>query len=284
MSLNHAQPPGFRVLARAGRDLFPLQLPALVHVGAGAVEARLFVVPEDEPYRAFGLHIGGAEDPGEFHDDRRARRVVIGRFGVSEAVHVPGDDVHLVRARRADLRAEDLLARSGGRGLHVERPHLLVGLPVRIVVDAGRPAEALRRDAASSAAPLGGPRGRGAGSWRARRRRARLRGVLVRDPFGVRAAIALELRLDPVSGRAVAIGALPPIAELRQTLDGGLEPLEIEAADQCADRVVGRLLSRQLCRGENDRCRDYHRQRADPSIHHDGLSFVGSVSQRAHGG
>ena len=56
----------------------------------------------------------------------------------------------------------------------------------------------------------------------------------------VRAAVALELRLDPVGGRPVAVGALAPVAELRQPLDGGLVFLQVEPADQRADGVVRR--------------------------------------------
>src|SRR5205085_2440063 len=59
--------------------------------------------------------------------------------------------------------------------------------------------------------------------------------VLVLDPLGVRAAVALELRFDPVHCRAVAIGALPAITELGQALDRRLVPVEIEARDDRFD-------------------------------------------------
>jgi hypothetical protein len=57
----------------------------------------------------------------------------------------------------------------------------------------------------------------------------RLRGEVVCHSLGVGAAVALELRLDPVVRGAIAIRALPAVAELRQPLDGRLVTLEIEA-------------------------------------------------------
>ena len=61
--------------------------------------------------------------------------------------------------------------------------------------------------------------------------------VFVLDPLG-RAAVALELCFDPVDRGAVAIGALPPIAELRQALDRRLVAFEIEPLDQRLDPFV----------------------------------------------
>src|SRR3990172_827151 len=54
------------------------------------------------------------------------------------------------------------------------------------------------------------------------------RRVLVPDALGVRAAVALELRLDPVHGRAIAVRPLPAVAPLRHSLDRGLVALEFE--------------------------------------------------------
>ena len=54
----------------------------------------------------------------------------------------------------------------------------------------------------------------------------------------VGAAVALELRFDPVDGGAVAIGALTAIAELRQALYRGLVLLELEPADHRLDAFV----------------------------------------------
>ena len=74
--------------------------------------------------------------------------------------------------------------------------------PVGVFV-AARPSAAFREPGVAAAASAAG----------GRRRRI----VDVLDPLG-RAAVALELRFDPVDRRAIAIGALAPIAELRQPL------------------------------------------------------------------
>ncbi|MGH7620983.1 MAG: hypothetical protein ACREMU_01460, partial [Gemmatimonadaceae bacterium] len=50
----------------------------------------------------------------------------------------------------------------------------------------------------------------------ARARAAWARLPIVRDSLGVRAAVALELRLDPVHRLAIALRPLPAIAKLRQ--------------------------------------------------------------------
>src|SRR5207237_970037 len=68
--------------------------------------------------------------------------------------------------------------------------------------------------------------------------------IVVVDPLRVRAARALELRLDPVDGRAVAIGPLTPIAELRQSVDRGLVLVQIEPLYEDLDRVVGLVAGR----------------------------------------
>ena len=59
--------------------------------------------------------------------------------------------------------------------------------------------------------------------------------------LGVRAPVALQLRLDPVDRRAIAVGALPAVAELGEALDGRFVALEIETRDQSTDgiRVFG---------------------------------------------
>src|SRR5439155_16860961 len=111
--------------------------------------------------------------------------------------------------RGADLRAIDGLARPRRHRLHVERAKFFVGLLHRIGVDAGWRADAaiapaaLREagDAAAAAASLG-----------------RRRVVDVVDPLGW-AAVVFQLRLDPVDRRAIAIRALPAIAELREPLE-----------------------------------------------------------------
>jgi hypothetical protein len=66
--------------------------------------------------------------------------------------------------------------------------------------------------------------------------RARRRIVDVFDALG-RAAVALQLRLDPVDCRAIAIGALPAIAELRQAFDRRSVSFEVEPFDQRLHRI-----------------------------------------------
>ena len=123
------------------------------------------------------------------------------------AIHVTADDVHLVRMRRTDLRAVHLLPLAIGRRLRIERAQRQVLLVERVRVDAradaiaSNPSTALRRIARRPLPPSSG--------WPRRRR------VLVRDALGVRAAVALELRLDPIDGRAVPVRALASITEPR---------------------------------------------------------------------
>ena len=118
------------------------------------------------------------------------------------------------------------------------------------VADAARPAAALtaRRIAAPARAAAARP-ARGGGGL-----------VVVRDPLG-RAAVALELRLDPVDRGAVAIGALAAIAELRQPLDRRLVLFEIEAADQRLHRIGARrrLRGRLRCKAERQEGRKEQR-------------------------
>src|SRR4029077_4201872 len=89
-------------------------------------------------------------------------------------------------------------------------------------------------------------------SWAATGASARRRGlVLVRDALRVGAAVALELRFDPVDGGAIPIRALAPVAELRETLDRRLVFLQLEPGDhvlhgvarhRVGDGRTGRLL------------------------------------------
>ena len=199
---------------------------------------RLLVVPQDEPDRSVGLHVRAAEDACELHHERRSRTVVVRRLVVAVAVHVRADDVHLFRVRGADLRAENFLARPGLVRLHVRLPDRLVWLGVGIHVDAGA-----RPGAEDDAASLAVPRVRRPcatpASLRGRRVDLPPR-VFILDALGVRAAVALELRLDPVDGGTVARRALAPIAELRQALDRRLVLLEVEPLDQGLDRGIGR--------------------------------------------
>ena len=142
-------------------------------------------------------------------------------------------------------------------GCELSSRSLAIGLGVGIVVDARAPAiaedgaAALTRTAAPAAAlsagcgralaSPGAPAGAGPRRLSARRRHRAAPGrrlVVVLDAFRVRAAVALELRLDPVDGGAVAIGSLTAIAELRQALDRGLVLFQIESADEHPYRVV----------------------------------------------
>src|SRR5258708_18582728 len=156
------------------------------------------------------------------------------------AIHVRADDVHLLGVGRADLRAKNFLSFARRIPLGVDSPQRGVGLEQRVGVDAGsrsrtfdHVAGSIVADAvdsfagrvgasasatASSAArgtPLTGDTvhtvGRVVSQLAAR--------VLVDDPLGVGAAVALELRLDPRDRVTVALRSLAPIAELRQAAD-----------------------------------------------------------------
>src|SRR6266568_1513792 len=63
--------------------------------------------------------------------------------------------------------------------------------------------------------------------------------IVILQTRDVTAAVAPELRLDPVHGGAVAVGALAPIAEGRESLDGRLVTLQVEARDQLGYGVGG---------------------------------------------
>ena len=159
------------------------------------------------------------------------------------------DDVHLVGVRRADLGAVDFLPLGPASSARVfERAKLGVGLLQRIVVDAGARANAAqcgrrrtphRRHGRAPAPPRPPARAacRSAGAV-----------YIVRDALRVRAAVALELRFDPVDRGAIALGALAAIAELRQSLDRRLVLLEVEPADQLANRIIDRIGARRTLR------------------------------------
>ena len=204
------------------RRFDPLQRRALRHIGVGAVQAGLLVVPQDEADGALGLHVRRGEHPGELHDQRGARTVVVRRLAPAVPVHV---------ARRRCTSPRDASCRPwcntpprGGRARSA----------------ACRAPAASRRAGASGSVftPVGArlPRRRPPPTARVRAGRfgrpARLRllvgRVAVVQALGVRAAVALELRLDPVDGRAIAVGALAAVAELGEPLDRRLVALEIE--------------------------------------------------------
>jgi hypothetical protein len=66
------------------------------------------------------------------------------------------------------------------------------------------------------------------------------RRICVGDALGVRAAVALELGLDPVHRIPVALRPLPSIPELGEPLDRRLVLFQIEPTDEGRDRGVRR--------------------------------------------
>jgi hypothetical protein len=56
--------------------------------------------------------------------------------------------------------------------------------------------------------------------------------IVILESFRVRATVAFELLLDPVDGRAIAIGSLAPISKFGQPFDGGLLAVQIEPPDE----------------------------------------------------
>src|SRR5258705_12780903 len=59
------------------------------------------------------------------------------------------------------------------------------------------------------------------------------------DASDVGAAIAPELGLDPIDRGAVSVGALAPVAELGEALDGRLVLLQVEPGDELGDGIGG---------------------------------------------
>jgi hypothetical protein len=74
------------------------------------------------------------------------------------------------------------------------------------------------------------------------------------NAFGVGAAVGLELRFDPINGRAVSVGIFAAVTELGQSLDGRLIVRQVEPSDQRFDWIVRRVaLSPSEIREENTR-------------------------------
>src|SRR5262249_7598241 len=71
--------------------------------------------------------------------------------------------------------------------------------------------------------------------------------IVVAEPFGICAAVALESRFDPIDCSAVAIRALSAVAEFRQAFDGGLVFVQIQLRDEFLDRVVRCGSRSRLC-------------------------------------
>jgi hypothetical protein len=60
---------------------------------------------------------------------------------------------------------------------------------------------------------------------------------VIPNALGVGAAIALELRLDPVDRVPISLRTLAAVTELREFLDGRLVFLEVEAGHEVADGI-----------------------------------------------
>jgi len=61
------------------------------------------------------------------------------------------------------------------------------------------------------------------------------------DPLGIAAAVAFQLLLNPINGRAVPVGALPSIPEFGQASNGGFVFRQVEPTDQGLDRIMFRV-------------------------------------------
>src|SRR5207249_5520166 len=107
--------------------------------------------------------------------------------------------------------------------------------------------------------PRGGSGG-GAIGPDARRRRL----IVVLETRDVAATVAPKLRLDPVDGRAVAIGSLAPVAEARESLDRGLVALQVEARDELGNGIGTRGVG---LRGRDSRNGKSSEQDAERSAH-----------------
>src|SRR5439155_14031636 len=214
---------------------------ALLDVRAGAVQARLLIVPQNEADRAVGPDVRGGEDAGELHYERCTGAVVIRRLTPPVPVHVGADDVHLPGMTTADLGAIHLFARARSGGLRVQGAHPAVWLAQRIGVDPGVGANA------AGAASTHGARGVACRPRRVRRGARRSRLIVVLQAGDVGTAVALELGLDPVHRGAVSVRALAAVAELGETLDRRLVQLEVEPRDEPGDGI------RPLCGGDGRR-------------------------------
>src|SRR5262249_33823250 len=99
---------------------------------------------------------------------------------------------------------------------------------------------------------LTSPCGCGLRSARARIPSCGSRLIVVGNTFSIAAPVTLQLRLDPIHRRLIAIGTLPSISKLSQTFDGSFVLFKVQAADNRPDWVVGRRICPALSR--KDRC------------------------------
>ena len=100
---------GSGYLPEPAGDSIALQILALRHVGARAVQSGLFVVPEREADGPLGLHIRAAEDARQFHHQRSAGAIVIGGLAPADAIHMAATMYISSGMRGADLGAVTLL-------------------------------------------------------------------------------------------------------------------------------------------------------------------------------
>ena len=150
------------------------------------------------------------------------------------------DDVHFVGAGRADLGAVDLFALAGRAGLRVERAQARVGLLVDVVIRVGGRGDTAVAGTADAGADFAAGDGDiGPGAATSLGRRGRRHNARVFHTLGVGAAVAFQLRFDPVDSGAIAIGAFEPIAELGEPLDRGFVTIEVEATDESLHGVAG---------------------------------------------
>ena len=78
--LDHAQPLRLGIAAGSWWFLFSLKGRSLLDVGGRPDDAAFLVVPQREANRPFGPDIGASENTRELHNERRARRIVVGSF------------------------------------------------------------------------------------------------------------------------------------------------------------------------------------------------------------
>ena len=72
--------------------------------------------------------------------------------------------------------------------------------------------------------------------------------IVIVNSLRVCAAVALELRFDPIDRLAVTVRALPAVAKFGEPADGGLIACQFKARDHCFDLFVGGI-GRGLSRG-----------------------------------
>ena len=243
--LDHAEPLRFGKLAGARGGLDALQVLALIDVGARAVQTRLFVVPEGETEGAVGVDVRAAEDAGQFHDERGSGAIVVSGLTPADAVHVRGDNVHLLRMNGTHFGAVDFFAKTRRGGLRVQLAELHVRLFQRIVIDGFRDAVTAAARATRTGVGVGGT---AAPATAARIRGRRLE--VIADALRVGAAVAFELRFNPVEGGAVAVRALTAIAELRQAFNRGFIAFQIEASGEGRKGIRSGWFRRRFLRDE----------------------------------